>query len=173
MELDHLVINTLRGMDDAARIFNALGFALTPRGYHSLGSINHLAMEHRAYLELVGVPDTGNQRQEVLDSPLGLSGLVFRTEDPDALYARLCGLGLEVSAPKSFSRPVEVEGVKHEARFRTVTLGPSVFPAGRVYFCQHLTPELVWRFADMSHPNSFCAIRGLMAQSPKKTNLFA
>ena len=84
MELDHLVINTLRGMEDAARIFTALGFALTPRGYHSLGSVNHLAVVPGAYLELVGLPETGKQRQEVLDSPLGLSGLVFKTDDPEA-----------------------------------------------------------------------------------------
>ena len=158
MELDHLVINTLRGMEDAARIFTALGFALTPRGYHSLGSVNHLAVVPGAYLELVGLPETGKQRQEVLDSPLGLSGLVFKTDDPDALFARLTAQGLAVAEPIAFSRPVELADETRHARFRTVRLAPSVFPAGRVYFCQHFTPELVWRPEDMTHPNGFRAM---------------
>jgi hypothetical protein len=33
-----------------------------------------------------------------------------------------------------------------------------VFEAGRVYYCQHFTPELVWHRPWMSHPN---AVRGL------------
>lgn len=166
MELDHLVINTLRGMEDAARIFTALGFALTPRGYHSLGSVNHLAVVPGAYLELVGLPETGKQRQEVLDSPLGLSGLVFKTDDPDALFARLTAQGLAVAEPIAFSRPVELADETRHARFRTVRLAPSVFPAGRVYFCQHFTPELVWRPEDMTHPNGFRAMSRLVADSP-------
>ena len=68
--LDHIVINTLRNMDAAAECFEALGFTLTPRGYHSLGSINHLMMTPGPYLELIGVPDKGPQRQEILDSGL-------------------------------------------------------------------------------------------------------
>ena len=42
--LDHVVINVLRRMDEAADLFAALGFRLTPRGHHSLGSVNHLMM---------------------------------------------------------------------------------------------------------------------------------
>ncbi len=42
--LDHVVVNVLRRMDEAADLFAALGFRLTPRGHHSLGSINHLMM---------------------------------------------------------------------------------------------------------------------------------
>ncbi len=42
--LDHLVINTLFDMDRAAALMAELGFTVTPRGYHSLGSINHLMM---------------------------------------------------------------------------------------------------------------------------------
>ena len=95
--LDHVVINTLKSMDAAADLFAALGFTLTPRGHHSLGSINHLMMTPGAYLELVGVPDTGRQRQEVLDSPFGLNGLVLRTFDADATRDRLAASGFDCS----------------------------------------------------------------------------
>lgn len=164
--LDHVVINTLKSMDAAADLFAALGFTLTPRGTHSLGSINHLMMTSGAYLELVGVPDTGRQRQEVLDSPFGLNGLVLRTFDADATRDTLATAGFAPTGPVAFSRPVEVDGVEHDARFRTVRLPPETFPAGRVYFCEHLTPELVWRDEWMTHPNGFCAIDAFTIASP-------
>lgn len=156
--LDHVVINTLKSMDAAADLFVALGFTLTPRGHHSLGSINHLMMTPGPYLELVGVPDTGLQRQEVLDSPFGLNGLVLRTTDADATRDGLAAAGFAPVGPVDFSRPVEIDGAAHDARFRTVRLPPETFPAGRIYFCQHLTPELVWRQEWMEHPNGFLGI---------------
>lgn len=164
--LDHVVINTLKSMDAAADLFAALGFTLTPRGTHSLGSINHLMMTPGAYLELVGVPDTGRQRQEVLDSPFGLNGMVLRTFDADATRDTLAAAGFAPTGPVAFSRAVEVDGVEHDARFRTVRLPPETFPAGRVYFCEHLTPELVWRDEWMTHPNGFCAIDAFTIASP-------
>ena len=42
--LDHVVINARDNMDHAADVYRRLGFTLTERGYHSLGSMNHLAM---------------------------------------------------------------------------------------------------------------------------------
>ena len=42
--LDHVVINVRRDMDPAEALCRSLGFTITPRGYHSLGSINHLMM---------------------------------------------------------------------------------------------------------------------------------
>ena len=54
--LDHVVINARDDMDDAADIYRRLGFTLTERGYHSLGSINHLAIFGTDYLELIGLP---------------------------------------------------------------------------------------------------------------------
>lgn len=153
--LDHVVVNTLRGMEAAAEIFAALGFTLTPLGRHSLGSINHLMVAQGAYLELVGVPIEGKQRQEVLDSPFGLNGLVFRSADIEATHRRLEKAKLSPFEPVAFSRPVEIDGETKEASFRTVRAPNGLFPAGRVYFCQHLTPEFVWRGEWMSHPNGF------------------
>lgn len=153
--LDHVVVNALRGMDEAAAIFTALGFQLTPLGRHSLGSINHLMMTSGGYLELVGVPAEGRQRQEVLNSPFGLNGLVLKSDDTDATYARLSDAGLEPAQPVAFSRPVEIDGEIFDARFRTVRVPATRFPAGRVYFCEHLTPELVWRPEWLTHPNGF------------------
>ncbi len=166
MQLDHLVINTGLGMDAAADIFASLGFHLTPRGHHSLGSINHLMMDPASYLELVGVPATGKQRQEVLDSPIGLSGLVFRSDDAEATFARLTAAGFAPQEPILLERPVALDGAAHIARFHNVRMTSAEFPAGRVYFCQHLTPDLVWREEWLTHPNGFCGITGMTVHSP-------
>ena len=163
--LDHVVVNTLRGTDAAARLFAALGFALTPLGRHSIGSINHLIMTPGPYLELVGVPETGVQRQEVLDSPFGLNGLVLRSEDAEATRDRLLGVGLAANPVSAFSRPVTIEGHEQQARFRTVRLPPDFTAAGRVYFCQHLTPDYVWRAEWLAHPNTFSDITELVVSA--------
>ncbi|MGQ4274397.1 VOC family protein [Terrihabitans sp. B22-R8] len=165
--LDHMVINALRGMDAAAASFTALGFTLTPLGRHTLGSINHLMMTPGAYLELVGVPvDGGRQRPEVLDSPFGLNGLVLRSDDADATFDRLNRAGARATPPVAFSRPVEIDGRQEEASFRTVRLDAAAFPAGRVYYCQHLTPQFVWRDDWLTHANTFCGFDRMVVTSP-------
>jgi hypothetical protein len=152
--LDHVVINTLFDMDGAAALMSRLGFTLTPRGFHSLGSINHLMVFEDHYLELIGLPlATDVLRRDVLESPRGLNGLVFQAGDVDACMGRLRASGLTMLQPQSFSRPVTIDGVEHLARFRTVRTTPDLFEAGRVYYCQHYTPELVWHRAWMSHAN--------------------
>jgi hypothetical protein len=37
---------------------------------------------------------------------------------------------------------------------------------GRVYFCEHLTPELVWRQEWQSHPNTASAIARVVVATP-------
>jgi hypothetical protein len=152
--LDHVVINTLFEMDRAAALMSQLGFTLTPRGYHSLGSINHLMMFEHDYLELIGLPSgTDVLRKEVLESPRGLNGLVFKADNVDTSLRLLRESGLSMLEPQSFSRPVTIDGVSHLARFRTIRAAPDQFVAGRIYYCQHDTPELVWHRRWMSHPN--------------------
>ena len=67
--LDHVVINARDDMDRAADTYTRLGFTLTERGYHSLGSMNHLAMFGTDYLELIAIPKgatTGRRRSAQL-----------------------------------------------------------------------------------------------------------
>jgi len=154
LPLDHTVINVHFDMDRAQAIFESLGFQLTPRGRHSLGSINHLIVLQDDYVEIVGLPtDTEVLRQEVLDSPVGIDGLVFQTQNADQTYAGLVKKKLAAQPVQAFSRPVELDGSTYHASFRTTRFATGTYPAGRVYFCQHLTPELVWRKAWQSHLN--------------------
>lgn len=157
--LDHVVLNVRRDMDAAGARCRALGFAVTPRGHHTLGSINHLMVFDTDYFELIGLPEGGETRRpDLLATPLGIDGLVFKTANADDTYAHLVALDMDGDPPRAFGRPVELDGGVRDATFRTVTVRADVFPAGRVYFCEHGTPELVWRPEWRSHPNGALAV---------------
>jgi len=151
--LDHAVIDVRDHIDDALRCFNSLGFQLTPRGHHTLGSANHLAMFTTDYLELLGFGEGGATRLEIARFPAGLNGLVFKTADADMVHRAAAAAGLPVLPVQSFSRPVTIDNVTRDARFRTTRLDPDKIAMGRVYFCEHLTPDLVWRPEWQTHPN--------------------
>lgn len=156
--IDHVVINARDRLDEAAATFHRLGFSLTPRGHHTLGSINNLAILGTDYVELLGVPPGAGGRADVLDWPAGLNGLVFKTFDSDGTFAALQGAGVPALPPQAFSRPVEMPGGPRDAAFRTVRLEHDAVPAGRVFFCHHLTPELVWHDLWRRHPNGALGI---------------
>jgi hypothetical protein len=157
--LDHVVINARDDMDRAADLYRRLGFTLTERGYHSLGSTNHLAMFGTDYLELIAVPKgTTNGRLDLLNFPFGLNGLVFGSEDSTITYDELAKVGVPVDPPVEFTRPVNVDGKPHDARFRTVRMKAGVVPYGRVYYCHHFTRDLVWRDEWRHHANGTVAV---------------
>ena len=79
----HVVINVKDDMDVAQSVFSKLGFTTTPRGYHTLGSINHLMMFGTDYMELIGFPKDGvvnnpDTRPDLTTAPFGINGLVFK-----------------------------------------------------------------------------------------------
>ena len=164
--LDHAVIDVRDRMDEAARVFTGLGFRLTPRGHHTLGSMNHLMMFATDYLELLGFGEGGANRPELAPFPVGLNGLVFKTADADATHAHAIAAGLPILPVQSFSRPVELSGARRDARFRTTRLDPTKVLMGRVYFCEHLTPELVWRPEWQAHPNGARAVKRIVVATP-------
>ncbi len=173
--LDHVVIDVRDRIDEAMRCFAVLGFFLTPRGHHSLGSVNHLAMLATDYLELLGFGEGGTLRPEIARFPIGLNGLVFKTGDAEAVHREAEAAGLPVLPVQSFSRPVTLEGTTRDAQFRTTRLDPGQFALGRVYFCEHQTPDLVWRPEWQSHPNGACAIARIVVASvdpPRTAVLF-
>ena len=156
--LDHVVINVRDHIDEGAETFRRLGFTLTPRGFHTLGSMNHLAMFGTDYLELIAAPPGDTKRLDIMEAPEGLNGLVFGTEDSAATYAALRQAGVAVFPPGEFSRPVTLPDGNRDAVFRTVRLTPETVPAGRLYFCHHFTRDLVWRDEWRHHANGVTGV---------------
>ncbi len=118
--IDHVVVNVRDRLDEAVETYRRLGFTMTPRGYHTLGSMNHLAIFGTDYLELIAAQPGDARRTDILDWPLGLNGLVFGTEESTSVYAALEAAGVPVEPPLEFSRPVALPTGPRDAKFRTV-----------------------------------------------------
>jgi hypothetical protein len=157
--VDHLVIDVGERIDEAEAAYRGLGFNLSERGRHTIGSVNHLAVFPGHYLELLGTGEGhGSGRADTAGFPHGLNGLVFRSSDADALYTGLLAREVSAQPPVTFSRPVSVGGKKTDATFDVVRLAPKSASFGRVYFCHHRTPELVWTADGEKHPNGVTSI---------------
>jgi catechol 2,3-dioxygenase-like lactoylglutathione lyase family enzyme len=163
LAIDHVVI-AVRDLDAAAASFRALGFTLTPRGHHSIGSQNHCIMFGSTYIELLTAPTPHpwlDYYRKFLETGDGLAAVGFRTDDADEAYRELKERGVGVRAPMDLSRPVD-DGV---ARFRLVQIDK---PMGfSVFVCQHLTPELVWRAPWQSHANGATELAGINVPAPQ------
>ena len=164
--IDHVVNYLGDRLDQAVAGYEALGFKLTPRGHHSVGSSNHLAIFGTDYLELLGYePQKAHLAAGQWGSVTGLRGLVFKTDDAqvlaDSLHAR--GIATQTHGPQPLSRPVDLpDGTVAEASFRTLHLDPATTPEGRVYFCEHQTPDLVWTPQWQDQPNGVTGINAVV-----------
>jgi catechol 2,3-dioxygenase-like lactoylglutathione lyase family enzyme len=160
--IDHAVI-AVRDLDAAATTFRELGFTLTPRGHHSIGSQNHCIMLGSTYIELLapmGMHPWLEHYREFLRSGDGLAAIALRTDDADAAYQALREKGVAAAPPMDLSRPVD-GGV---ARFRLVRIDD----VPNVFVCQHQTPELVWRSEWQRHASGASELVGvaLAAEQP-------
>ena len=140
----------MRDLDAAAASFAALGFTLTPRGRHSIGSENHCIMFGSTYIELLVAPAPHPWLDYYRAFGEGLAAIALSTGDADATYVAWRAKGTK--KPMDLARPVD-RGV---ARFRLV----QVEGAPQLFFVQHLTRELVWRAEWQRHANGAAELLG-------------
>lgn len=160
--IDHAVV-LVRDLDAAQAAWRRLGFALTPRGHHTLGSSNHCMMFGRDYLELLAVPRPHPSMAyftAFLERGEGLAAFAFASDDGLAAHAAFVRDGVPADPPFEFSRPVERAGGR-DARFRIVQLPEAATPGMRAFVCQHFTPERVWLPEDVEHPNGATGLAGI------------
>ncbi|MDB5370834.1 MAG: hypothetical protein JWP20_2392 [Roseomonas sp.] len=163
---DHVVVNVDDQLDASAETYRRLGFQLTERGHHTLGSSNHLAIFGTDYLELLGYePARVTASSTLWNMPPGLGGLVFKPGADAGFRDAIVARGVPAEESREFSRPVDLPGGPQDARFRVTHLAPEVAFNGRVFFCHHFTPELVWRPEWQSHPNGVTGIAEFVVAS--------
>lgn len=165
--IDHVVV-LVRDLDKARDAYRRMGFALTPRGFHTLGSQNHCLMFSSDYVELLAVPKPHPAMQyftDFLSKGEGLAAIALATGDAASLHASLAADGIAADAPLDFARPVQDLG---EARFRIVQFPADASPGCRLFACQHFTRELVWRPEYQRHANGATQIAALavVAEDP-------
>jgi hypothetical protein len=161
--LDHVVINVQTRLDTGAAAYGKLGFNLTERGHHTTGTSNHLAVFQQDYLELLGV-ESGRPTPalEILSGAIGIQALAFKMRDPDDLHRQLIENRWPAQPPEEFSRPVALPDGDADAKFRIIRLNPSPIQGGHIFFCEHLTPQLIWRREWQEHPNGAIGIAHLV-----------
>jgi catechol 2,3-dioxygenase-like lactoylglutathione lyase family enzyme len=157
--IDHAVI-LVQDLDRARDTYQRMGFTLTPRGFHSLGSQNHCIMFAQDYLELMALPPEPPAAfryfADFLARGEGVGALALATDDAAGAYAALKQAGIAAEPPLALSRPVADLG---EARFTLVQLPPAETPGFRSFFAQHHTRDIVWRPEYQRHANTAAGIK--------------
>jgi len=159
---DHAVV-VCPDLDAAGQTWRSLGFTLTPRGYHTLGSQNHCIMLARDYIELLHVTAPNPSRQYYWDAQVrggGCAAMSCKSADAFATAARLRADRWHTSDPIEFSRPVRLDdGTEQPATFRVTALDDA--PGARYFVCEHRTPELLWRPEWVQHVNGTTGIAAM------------
>lgn len=163
--LDHIGL-FVSDMTRAARVMERLGFALTPYTpqRHTLssgetvptGTANHLAILQRGYIEIltpIGDTALAPQMRRAIGRYTGAHLIAFGTADADATHDRLGQAGFDPMPLVRLQRSVVTGDGERLARFSVVRVPPERMPEGRMQFCRHHTPELVWQPERQHHPN--------------------
>jgi catechol 2,3-dioxygenase-like lactoylglutathione lyase family enzyme len=161
--IDHAVI-AVHDLDRARATYARLGFTLTPRGVHTIGSQNHCIMFARDYLELLALPKAHPATQYYADFLVkgdGLAAIALATDDAAAAYAALRANGIPADAPLDFARPVALPGGARDAAFRIVQLPVGQTPGCRAFLCQHFTRDVVWRPEYQRHALGATGLAGI------------
>ena len=149
--VDH-VAHFVADLDAAARIFESLGMKVTATSAHHTpegpaGTSNRLVMLEQGYIEILSpTHDTpvANRVRAQMARYDGVHLLCYGTPDAAAEHRRLAAHGFEPQPLVDLSR----EG--GTIRFKVVRVAPEKMPEGRVQYVQHLTPEQIWRAADVN-----------------------
>jgi len=161
--IDHVVI-AARDLDAIQDTFTRMGFTLTPRGHHTLGSKNHCVMFGQDYFELLMVPQRLPGREYYYDFARvgdGLAAVALKTDNARGAFGELTAAALAPSDPVDFSRPVQLSGESKTASFRITQLGLEQTPGGQVFLCQHFTRDVVWRPEYQTHANTATGLAAL------------
>jgi hypothetical protein len=173
--IDH-VAHYVAKLDAATAALNALGYTVTPFSAQShrleaggplvpAGTGNRCIMLRDGYLEfLTPTHDTANARQlqTAIARYTGVHLIAFGTQAPEADFARLQAGGFAPLPPVALQRQTTTATGEATARFTVVRVAPAAMAEGRIQFCQHHTPSVVWQPRWLNHANHAVALAGVL-----------
>ena len=170
--IDHFVIR-VADLDAGQKLFERLGFTLTPRGFHAgRGSANHTApLRSGNYFELIYLPLGADA--PFPERPEGPVALALASSDSHAVHAELAALGYDIEPPRDLARPVHLPEGTREARFINLNFPPIAPQAIGFFACQHLTRDLVWRPEWEVHANGAERVVEIIVVHPSPAELRA
>jgi hypothetical protein len=122
-------------------------------------------MLESGYLEfLTPTADTpvAQQLRRAMERYVGVQLIAFGTGSPEADYARLETNGFEPLTPVALQRPIATPRGEDIARFTVVRVLPGKMAEGRIQFCQHHTPDLLWQPQWLVHANGALALAAVL-----------
>jgi hypothetical protein len=184
LNVDH-VAHFVPHIDAASAALERLGFTLTPFSAQShrlepggpllpAGTGNRCVMLRQGYLEFLtptGDTQVANQLRAAIKRCVGIHLIAFGTAASDVDHGRLAKAGFEPLAPIALQRQIATQSGEDTARFTVVRVPPGVMAEGRIQFCQHHTPQLLWQPRWLDHPNRAGALAGVLlcAEDPQRT----
>jgi hypothetical protein len=173
--LDH-VGHFVPYIDAASAALDRLGFTLTPFSAQShrpepggpltpAGAGNRCAMLQNGYLEFLtptGDTTVANQLRAAIKAYVGAHLIAFGTAAAEADHARLVKGSFSPLEPVALQREIDTERGGETARFTVVRVPPGTMPEGRIQYCQHHTPQLLWQQRWLDHPNGVTALSGVI-----------
>ncbi|MGQ0749756.1 MAG: VOC family protein [Betaproteobacteria bacterium] len=182
--LDH-VAHFVPEVDAASDALARLGFTLTPFSPQShrlqpegpllpAGTGNRCVMLNAGYIEfLTPFADTpiAAQLRTAIGRYVGVHLVAFGTSDAQSDHARLTHAGFSPPAPVALQRQIETPQGMDTARFTVVRVPPGTLAEGRIQYCQHLTPQLVWQPRWLEHANGATGLTGVLlcVEDPEET----
>ncbi|MGH8669767.1 MAG: VOC family protein [Burkholderiales bacterium] len=149
LALDHLG-HFVPDLEAAARLLEALGFTVTPVSHHRIagqpaGTANRCVMLEQGYLEILAPTLDTPHAQRVRAHMARYDGVhlaCFGTPDAQFEHGRLAAHGFEPEPLVELRRPLDTGEL---ARFKVVYSPADKMPEGRVQYCEHLTPQHLWK----------------------------
>lgn len=172
--IDHLM-SIVPDLSAAAAGARRLGFHCTQESRHSrFASANRLIVFGNDYWELLAFlePTADNAAlREFQRCRSGINGIAGACTDIADCTARGRARGLPLSDPIPFGRTVEIEGVTSELRFKIAMSTEAAAHSIFFFYCEHGTPELIWREPWQAHPNGALGIARLTLFSDSAAEL--
>jgi hypothetical protein len=178
--LDHLVL-CVRDLDAARRVYERLGFTLTPKALHPFGTANSLVQLHGNFLELLAVADRSlikpagegefsfaafNER--FLAAREGMSMLVFASDDARRDQRQFAASGLDTYSPFDFSRQAVLpDGSAMTVGFSLAFVTEPRMPDAAFFVCQQHAPQYFWKPEYQTHRNGALAVEEVVMVAPE------
>ena len=175
LNLDH-VAHFVPDPEAARKALERLGFTVTPFSEQQhrteadvalvpAGTGNRCVMFRRGYVEFLSpIADTplAAQLNAAIARYVGVHLVAFGTQDPDGDHARLAAAGFTPLHPVALQRQIGTPEGEDTARFTVVRVPPGAMPEGRIQFCCHHTPQLVWQNRWLTHRNRAVGLRSVI-----------
>lgn len=172
--IDHPLV-LVRDIEAASAWYRALGFTMTPVGFHPWGTSTCLAVLDRSLLEVMSVYDEslldgydvggfrfGRHMQQALAEREGVSLVALYSTDAPGDRARAEARGIAAQGRVDFRRKVKIPGQDWDEAVVTLEmLVDPALPRASNFLCQQHKPHLVWVPEWMAHANTAVGFAGI------------